>query len=894
LTTESGARDQLNNGSGGRSVLEALARFSAIQELDLAAARVGRRFLPRSEFIAWRTTEISGIGSADDRFTELSPLVLAGTRIAELGGRTAPEEVARLLATTPADSRLGDLKAFQAALGRLAKADPADVDTALRACLGACSHRLDAWFTSVAGRQLEAVRARRPKGTHVGGFGYVENLRPEQTADSLGYVLAPSVAHAVTAGLLRSGYLAQEATGTESLDVDLSSDRVKLALELMRGVIAGVPLSVLLGYRIERALRDAGLSVLILPLRTVFPLRTPPPAEVPAGAIESTPPNNVTEGARLLERWESERDTVLDDVRQEAKPSPDDATLDALASEIDVLADVYVALADVVLAEAVHQLARGQPERAQAATRFLDRQEPPVEPDVTASPRTSSGYVQRCLVALSAEAPGAAWQGLADPRSSAEPRLNSWLAGLLGTPGRWKFSGRLIRADGKTGGKAVVTPAELDLSPLSLVVAAGGGSPDQPTELEERMARLLTAKLSPAEGESIELLPETAGALGIAAFAALASAARRVLRAATPADARAFARPDATVESRLDVADLKRRADAAASALRSAVTALDAAIAEPSTQTEVADALERASRLGVGGAVPPAGILAGSAAAAPRAALDLAGDVAAAAHGRLEQLNELQATQPAPGAAAAHHQRRIATVFGDSFPVLGAFTVPDGWHAARSLSPAAQTSLLRGDPLAPVTWMTRMARVRPELDALWHLLVSAEAASSYKASAFAVAQIPQAPAAAWAALSFGHDRPTADVAIAVHAPSGLRGPIAALTVDAWTEQLPLPTETAGAAFHYDAPSNRAPQSAILAVPPQLTEQPWNLDTIAETVLEAFDLALIRGVNLHDLPAVGTVLPALYLPFDPGGNVPGINLDRLADSLGPAQLVLGRD
>jgi hypothetical protein len=139
------------------------------------------------------------------------------------------------------------------------------------------------------------VRRRLPTGTHLGSYGYVEDLHPEKTPDSQGYVLAPSVAHAATAGVLRSGYLAQRATGAESLEVDLSSARVQTALQLMRGVRAGVPLSVLLGYRLERALRDDGLSVLILPASKAFPLRTPPATS--GQPTESTPPNNVVEAA---------------------------------------------------------------------------------------------------------------------------------------------------------------------------------------------------------------------------------------------------------------------------------------------------------------------------------------------------------------------------------------------------------------------------------------------------------------------------------------------------------------------------------------------------------------------------------------------------------------------
>jgi hypothetical protein len=883
-------RATLSERDGANSVLGALVRFAALQELDLTGARIARRLVPPSRVpIAWRTNEISGITTV----TDPSPLVRATTPVPDLNGRTLAEEVARLQQASPGDRRLADLSAFQAALDRLATADPADVDPALRAYLGTCSHRLDAWITSLASRQLDAVRAGRPTGIHLGGFGYVERLRPESAPDSQGYVLGPSLAHAATAGMLRSGYLAQRSTGSESLDVDLSSDRVKLALELMRGVAEGVPLAVLLGYRIERALRDADLSVLILPLRTVFPLRTPP-APDPGQPVEATPPNNVTDAAQLLERWASRRAAVIRSVRTAAGLPDGDPRLAAFATQVDQLADAYDAVADVVLAETVHQVIRGQQERAQAATRFLDRQEPPVEPEVTASPRSSTGYVQRCLVALSAAAPSADWQALADPRAAAEPRLNTWLAALLGPPVGWQFSGRSVGPDGAPGGTATVALADLGLSPLSLVVAATSGAPDQPTELEERIARRLVAALGPPPGGGIELLGETPGSLGLAAFTALASAAQRVLRAARPADVRAFDRPDGTAAPGLDEVELRRRANAAATALRQAATVLDQAIAAPATQTRLLNALERVSRAGAAGAVPPLGLLDGGSAPVPPEAVDYARDAAAVVRARLGRLDELDAATPAPEAVADHHRLRIATVFGDAFPVLGVFRVPGNSDAGRSLRPPDQATLLGSDPLAPVTWVTRMARVRPELDGLWHLLVSAEAATGYDPTAFAVAQAPHAAGAVWAALPFDRVRPAAEVAVAVHAPSGVGGPIAAFTVDTWTEQLPMPVETAGMAFHYDAPSNRAPQAAIVAVPPEVVDRPWSLELIADTVREAFDLARLRGVNLHDLPAVGAVLPALYLPFDPGGNVPSVDIDRLADRLGPSTMVLGKD
>ncbi len=164
---------------------------------------------------------------------------------------------------------------------------------------------------------------------------------------------------------------------------------------------------------------------------------------------------------------------------------------------------------------------------------------------------------------------------------------------------------------------------------------------------------------------------------------------------------------------------------------------------------------------------------------------------------------------------------------------------------------------------------------------------------------WSVVQRPLRDTDKWAALPFeAARRPThVQVATVVHTPGRARltGPVGVLVVDSWTEQVPMATETAGVALHYDAPSNRAPQVALLAVPPDVSvDRPWSLDLVLASIDEALDLARLRGVTMAELPGVGAVLPALYLPFDVTDNVPSIDFDRLADRLGPAQLVLGKD
>src|SRR4029450_2992719 len=93
-----------------------------------------------------------------------------------------------------------------------------------------------------------------------------------------GFIHAPSVNHAVTAAVLRNGYLAHATPSTPDLmKVNLSSERVRLALGFIEGIRNGQSLGALLGYQFERGLHDrhnlAEVDEFIFKMRKEFPLR---------------------------------------------------------------------------------------------------------------------------------------------------------------------------------------------------------------------------------------------------------------------------------------------------------------------------------------------------------------------------------------------------------------------------------------------------------------------------------------------------------------------------------------------------------------------------------------------------------------------------------------------
>ena len=136
-----------------------------------------------------------------------------------------------------------------------------DVERLMRATLGLAMYRADAWLTSIASRRLAEQRTKRRTGLQVGGYGWLVRVRQRTGRASQGHIHAPSLDHATTAAVLRSGWAAfgtQEAGSP--LAINLSGERVRAARSLIEGVRSGQTLGRLLGANFERRLHDRHLD----------------------------------------------------------------------------------------------------------------------------------------------------------------------------------------------------------------------------------------------------------------------------------------------------------------------------------------------------------------------------------------------------------------------------------------------------------------------------------------------------------------------------------------------------------------------------------------------------------------------------------------------------------
>jgi hypothetical protein len=782
--------------------------------------------------------------------------------------------------------RLGQ---WRKSVEEIAAAPPEQLEWAFRAHLDVFSSRLDSWWTGLATARLDAHRDQRPSGVHIGAWGWVEDLHPSNSQrDSLGFVHAPSIAHATTAALLRSGRQSHQDDAGAIFDIDLSARRTKSALQVLRGVAQGQRLAALLGYRVERALQDAGPTITryVWPLRAAFPMRHT--EDLPDAPAQSIAARDVVDGVELLDRWRADRAAVL----TAGTVSAGDAG--RVSTVLDAASGLYDAVSDVLVAEAVHQTAQGNLDRAGAALAAHDRQSAAPTPDVTATPRPGTGVTHRVGLLLQESAPSAGWAN--DVRSIAEPRLDRWAGDVLGPPSSYAVTARLVRADGSGSDLDPVHLDALGLSALSVVVSCVRPGAGRPSELEALLAAHLAASVQDAgPDDRIELLADGTTSdptRGLGLLLALAACAGEVLRSPTLSGTDLRASGDAVVTpggatapaAMPDVTELTIRAKAVVAAL---ADRLDRPVTGLTASLAARDAVRLASALTELVAFEPTAMPEVS------AYLDGAADLLGAQATRIfDLLGARRASATAafgaipgdPVAATDSLTTVIRLLLGQPQPVLPLLQLADPTPVAASLS--AASALTRGDVLAPITWLHRSALVRPAVDRLADLLIHAEAGGSDVFEHLRLVQAPYSPNAPWIALPYGDFGPPAHGAacFVAHSPHLVdpTQPLAGLVVDSWTETIPDPVETTALTVHVDAPAARPPQAIVLAVHPAVSPGNWDFDTLVDTINEAADLARLRTLTAAELTPLGGFLPAWYLPDVYTRDVPSVQLRGLRD------------
>jgi hypothetical protein len=467
-----------------------------------------------------------------------------------------------------------DLGEQLAAIDVLAQVPTARLERALVEHLDCCTYRLDAWRQGLATERLFTMRYGQDAGgpattgLYLGAFGWLEDIRPRgafaqvQLSGRLaqvftppgstpllrdpangGHIHAPSLNHATTAALLRTGYLANGGPGNPgTMAVNLSSERVRVALSFIEGIRSGQSLGALLGYRFERGLHDkhtvAEVDKFISALRLVFPLvalrlpgSEPPPAGTPIEQVEA---RNVIDGLELVRHVTRTGPATYPFGHADKLPpveNPDQAT--AINDEVQRLVEIHDALADLAVAEGVHQAVLGNPDRAGAVFEAYTKSGFPPEPMVAATPRSGISLNHRFALHVRADRPPSA---NLTPRGRGEPGVNDWLDGLVPSPA--KVACRVTWTDPRDGDEQdrVVNLTELDMQPIDLLWALRPNDAAAMADLDDRIiGRIMKVGNIRADAEPlIRYTERVPGKITFFELSPLISGLRQLLLTARP------------------------------------------------------------------------------------------------------------------------------------------------------------------------------------------------------------------------------------------------------------------------------------------------------------------------------------------------------------------------
>jgi hypothetical protein len=447
------------------------------------------------------------------------------------------------------------------ALDHLKGASTARLERAFVEHLDCCSYRLDAWQQGMLRVQLTMMRNNYPplgghegndqriqpkKGIYIGAFGWLENVHPEKDkvltpvtvpedlkvdfpgtyvrdATNAGYIHAPSVNQAVAAAVLRNAFLTNGKSDNNSeFAVNLSSERIRLALTVIEGIQNGQSLAALLGYKFERLLHDQvelvnkKIDTYIYALRKRFPLKADQiadtkvendpsvdPDTVPISAIEA---RNVIHGKNLIEyvrKQTGSNKSYPFGFPVDKLPPADGTITKAVDDAVNHIMNIEDAIADLGMAESVYQMCLGNYDRASGVLESYSTGNYPQLPDVIHTPRSGPTLSHKVGIQMTF-VPSVPFDAL-HPRGSAEPSLNQWLGNML--PAMDKIVCHVQytnRTDGSLK-RDLLSMQDLNLEPIDLLYLLGTTSDATLAAIDEHVLHFVYSNKTPALDTAIKI-----------------------------------------------------------------------------------------------------------------------------------------------------------------------------------------------------------------------------------------------------------------------------------------------------------------------------------------------------------------------------------------------------
>lgn len=749
---------------------------------------------------------------------------------------------------------------------------------------------------------------------------------PRIDPSNQGYIHAPSVNHASTAALLRAGYETHRlnaASPDTAFAVNLSSKRVRRAMQYIEGIRNGQELTALLGYQFERSMHDLdqNLDQYIRDIRLKYPFVAARVTDsTGASEINEAEAYNVVDGLKLMETFRDDPLHWADGIT--FSPASD---IDKVVPVIRDLMDSMDAIHDLLMAESVHQLIQGNTGRGNAAFNAIAGTAVPPIPQVVQTPRGFNALTHRVGIVFD-PAPGghALWTTTGTPRSMAEPRLNRWLAQQLPAKDaivvrcRYTEAGGVVTDLNITMGDLQIEP--IDFLQLMDIDLDGDTNADLYTlisyEIRKTVAQRddITVQVMHADRQGLEADEYT-----LAELAPLTDVTMRMVRDGKILDAKDFipgseAQPviAANPGRGLDTTDMMSRLVEASGntmsngqpGLGGAITELSQAISalapnlpsfpgtfDPAQYARLRAAMMYAQLFGITRSVP---------ATATSYQFEVANEMLQVARNVLTDMTTRKSTldqllASITSTMTQETKLKILTqatdaLFGRGFRLFPSFTLYD---AAPLINARSYTHYLdnAGD-FALDEWLQGLSPVRKRMHAFHQqALLSSALLSRDPLSSMSIIQFPLAPIdtdgnilTRWLGtrVPAGYSIPPDNLSLVFSYPGSFNPSqsMSGLIIDEWVEEIPLPRVETGIAVHYNNPNSETPNVCLLAVSPDLNGS-WSWDDLMDTLNDTLRWAKKRAVDpdLLNKTAYAQLLPAISAAVSGTSDTPTLDFGR---------------
>lgn len=815
--------------------------------------------------------------------------------------------------------------------------------------LDLCSYRLDAWVNGLIHQRIEEQRfntGSRKTGVYLGAYGWLDNIKPglprneissedlpgtlkdtnvKIDGDNLGYIHGPSMGHALTAAILRSGYISNQDSNNldKRMSINLSSERVRMALKLIDGVRSGQSVGALLGYQFERGLHERysslNLDSFIYKFRKKYPINE----EITPSTFtsENIIAQNVVNGVDLLGSINSiisggtivEGDTMYEKIEtnyallqtdlvdidgNSILPNSLDSDAIAIIREIDLMANAIDSLADLAIAEGVFQVTRGNYTRASAVVESITSGLNPQEPEIVKTPRTGSNVTHKFIVniekvSISDIVADKPWSTILTPRAKAEPTFNKWFASFLPNPVDVKC---MVTFENESGAEVteIVTLENLNVQPIDFIYLMSSDVDTGGTELLGRISYYLRENATTyfTNGDigipyqvvlNVQLTKrDISWTSDVYSFFELTSITRElnfIISNSKSIQAQDFemaenATSEGTNPQGIDIADLQARVTTLRDDLEVLLTSIDS-LSLPNL-TELRSLLMSCSSYGIINSIPEYVIDIDNGSSTEiydKLTKQLEVTYTELDEKRIEMNNILSSLS---GLSVISQKKKLlecATIlFGKPYRMSVHFSLHSNTLAEIQEHITVNNPLLvRNHSEEDIdTWQYSLSRVRRKIASFETISNLGEHYSS-----LTPIQIPYKVIDGvddyWYGLEFPEEyNPTGhktslvftDASIVLNASNSES--ITGIVLDEWLETIPNKEETSGLTFNYDQPNSKPPQNILLAVSPDVTGN-WDWNDLICTLLETQKLAKIRAVEPDQLSKntlFGHLLPSV--------------------------------